>query len=125
MATKFTSTITLQAHTYLITYWKIVSVLSELPEKIEQNTVRFSTKMSGKTQERVIYKFLAKDDKFLVQWKDNKVVTLTSNVENDSNFNKGISQPKLITNYNKEMGDVDKMNRLIALYKIKIRQGKW
>lgn len=77
-----------------------------------------------------------KDDTLLVQWKNNKVVTVASNFEKDEIVNttrwcrtskskKRVPQPKLIANYNKGMGGFDKMDGLIALYRCRVRQRKW
>ncbi|KAH1009022.1 hypothetical protein HUJ04_001451, partial [Dendroctonus ponderosae] len=82
------------------------------------------------------YQFVAKDNTLLVQWNDNKIVTVASNFENEeivhttrwftiSKSRKCVLQTKLIANYNKRMGGVDKMDGLIALYRSRIRQRKW
>jgi hypothetical protein len=131
---------------YFDNYFTSLHLLSHLSENniCATGTVRenrtgrcpFSNKNWWKTQDRGTYKFRAKDDTLLVQWKDNKVVTVASNFENDDIVNttrwcttskskKRIPQPKLIANYNKRMGGVDKMDGLIALYRSRIRQRKW
>lgn len=95
----------------------------------------FPQKNYWKLQDTGTYKFVAKDDTLLVQWKDNKVVTVASNFEKDEIVNttrwcrtskskKRVPQPKLIANYNKGMEGVDKMDDLIALYRCRIRQRK-
>lgn len=82
------------------------------------------------------YKFVANDELLLVQWKDNKVVTVASNFEDNTFVNtsrwcrtsktkKCVQQPLMIANYNKGMGGVDKMDGLISVYRTRMRQRKW
>lgn len=72
----------------------------------------------------------------LVQWMDNKVVTLASNFQDKSvsttkrwcretKTKKHFPQPKIIADYNKGMGGVDKLDGLVAGYRSRIRQRKW
>lgn len=131
---------------YFDNYFTSLDLLSHLSENniCATGTIRenrtghcpFPNKNWWKTQDRGSYKFVAKADTLLVQWKDNKIVTVASNFENNDIVNttrwcrtskskKRISQPKLIANYNKRMGGVDKMDGLIALYRSRIRQRKW
>lgn len=80
--------------------------------------------------------FVSCENVTFVQWKDNKVVTLGTNYDNndivmttrwckESKTKKQITQPKIVANYNKYMGGVDKMDKLIALYRTRMRQRKW
>lgn len=72
----------------------------------------------------------------LVRWKDNKSVTCITNYDTIdegtctrySRENKGkisVPQPKMISNYNRGMGGVDKMDQAVAAYRTRMRQKKW
>lgn len=72
----------------------------------------------------------------MAQWKDNKVVTIASNFEDntisttkrwckDTKSKQNLPQPKIISNYNKYMGGVDKVDGLVAAYRSRMRQRKW
>lgn len=87
-------------------------------------------------KERGAYKYYKNEQTLLVQWKDNKVVSLASNFEtNDtvttsrwdrvSKTKKALPQPKMVATYNKGMGGVDKLDNLVAAYRTRIRQRKW
>lgn len=80
--------------------------------------------------------FMSCENVTFVQWKDNKVVTVATNFESndivttsrwckDSKSKKQITQPQIIANYNKNMGGVDIMDGLIAVYRTRMRQRKW
>ncbi|KAI4455521.1 transposase is4 [Holotrichia oblita] len=71
-----------------------------------------------------------------MQWKDNKVVSIASNFEDNSIGNvtrwdrvskskKNLPRPKIVAGYNKGMGGVDKLDGLVAVYRTRIRQRKW
>lgn len=97
---------------------------------------KFLTPKEWKQKDRGSYEFMANDHVMLVQWKDNKVVTVGTNFEDNSvtstkrwckegKTQKNIPQPKVISSYNKGMGGVDKMDGHIAAYRSRIRQRKW
>lgn len=94
------------------------------------------TKKMWDKEIRGSFKYFSNDTSILVQWKDNKVVSVASNFEGTEIVNttrwdriskskKSVPQPKIIHNYNKGMGGVDKMDSLIAVYRTRIRQRKW
>lgn len=94
-------------------------------------------KKSWNKESRGSYKFYANQHStLLVQWKDNKVVSIASNFEDNSIGNatrwdrvakcrKNLPQPKIVAGYNKGMGGVDKLDALVAVYRTRIRQRKW
>lgn len=73
----------------------------------------------------------------LVNWLDNKPVTLASNYvgigdqDNVKRWNKNtksrieVKRPQIVKEYNTSMGGVDKADALISLYRTKIRSKKW
>ena len=73
---------------------------------------------------------------FFVQWKDNSIVTVGTNfskvtpVDKVSRRVKGkgkvsVDQPKVISEYNKGMGDVDLLDMLLGPYRPNLRSKKW
>ncbi|XP_031352039.1 piggyBac transposable element-derived protein 3-like [Photinus pyralis] len=87
-------------------------------------------------EKRGSYKFIGSKELLLVQWKDNKVVTMASNFSNinvvktsrwcrETKSKKPIDQPEVISVYNRGMGGVDKMDGLVVVYRSRIRQRKW
>ena len=73
----------------------------------------------------------------LVRWKDNKVVTVASTLYGKEPMKRArryikdkggrveIDQPNSISDYNKTMGGVDRMDQNIGAYMINIRSKKW
>lgn len=131
---------------YFDNYFTSLDLLSHLTEKkicatgtIRENRLQgcpFPKKSTWNKEKRGTYKFLANEQILLVQWKDNKTVTLASNFEDqtmssatrwcrETKSKQNIPQPKLIGNYNKKMGGVDKIDGLVAAYRSRIRQRKW
>lgn len=91
------------------------------------------TKKYWKDQPRGSFHRFRNDSTIVVQWKDNKTVSVASNFETKEVTNtlrwdrttrsrKSVPQPKLIANYNKYMGGVDKMDALVAAYRSRFRQ---
>jgi len=72
---------------------------------------------------------------FVAKWHDNSTVTMASNWETHSPLHKvsrrvkggkkEVTQPHLINSYNKGMGGVDLMDRLLESYPPVIRGKKW
>lgn len=94
------------------------------------------TKKYWKDQPRGSFHMFRNDSTIVVQWKDNKTVSVASNFETTEVTNtlrwdrttrsrKSVPQPKLIANYNKYMGGVDKMDALVAAYRSRFRKKKW
>ena len=83
------------------------------------------------------YKYDPSDHIMLVRWKDSSQVTMASNcngvhptakAKRWSNAEKTrieVDQPRLIAQYNKFMGGVDRLDQNIAQYRIGIRIRKW
>ncbi|CAK9801055.1 PiggyBac transposable element-derived protein 3 [Anthophora plagiata] len=83
------------------------------------------------------YRFDMNNEIFCVVWKDNKCVKVLSNhqgiqpLTNVTRWSKSekqqikIDQPYCISNYNKFMGGVDKLDWNVNKYRIKIRGKKW
>jgi hypothetical protein len=73
----------------------------------------------------------------VVAWSDNKPVYVASNVSTSepvgtvrrwSRKEKKeimVPQPKLILDYNKEMGGVDLLDQMVAAYRVRVRLRKW
>ena len=73
----------------------------------------------------------------LIRWKDNKVVTVASTLYGKEPMKRArryikdkggrveIDQPNSISDYNKTMGGVDRMDQNIGAYMINIRSKKW
>jgi len=73
----------------------------------------------------------------LVQWYDNKVVILALNFITSGNIdvvrrwdkkNKtyvDVERPEIVQKYNKSMGGVDNMDKLISYYRTFIKSRKW
>lgn len=73
----------------------------------------------------------------VVKWRDNKVVCLASNFEEDTPLGQvkrwcskekkkiDLPQPKLIASYNKYMGGVDLLDRFLSTYRPRIKCKKW
>lgn len=89
-----------------------------------------------KKKERGHYKYSSSEKVAVVQWKDNKIVNVGTNFdafaaksvtrysrEQKSKIN--ISQPEVISNYNKGMGGVDKLDQMVATCRSRMRQRKW
>lgn len=131
---------------YFDNYFTSLRLLSHLANKkycatgtmrenrLEQCPV--SNKKIWNKAQRGTYNYFKNDNSLLVQWKDNKVVSMASNFEgidivNASRWDrvskskKNIPQPKMISSYNKGMGGVDKLDSLVAVYRTRIRQRKW
>lgn len=80
---------------------------------------------------------LTQGEKLLVRWKDNNVVTVSTNMEKNysdnmvKRWNKEkrafdyIKQPNCISRYNEHMGGVDLHNLQVSRYQITIRSKKW
>lgn len=83
------------------------------------------------------YRFDENNDIFAVTWKDNNIVKVLSNhqglepIHHVSRYSRTdkkpatVPQPKCISDYNKYMGGVDKLDWLVNKYRIKIRGKKW
>lgn len=86
------------------------------------------------TYESVISK---EDGVIIVRWRDNSAVTVASNclsvkpVSNVRRFSQSekkfiqVPRPKLVGEYNRSMGGVDRLDQNIANYRIQIRNKKW
>ena len=73
----------------------------------------------------------------MARWKDNAVVTIATNFDKvtpvalakrwDAKEKKyvNVPQPALISNYNKKMGGVDILDKLLSSYRPKLRNRKW
>ncbi|XP_028656905.1 piggyBac transposable element-derived protein 3-like [Erpetoichthys calabaricus] len=93
--------------------------------------------MKKKERGKCDYRFDSENEILGVIWNDNSCVKLLSNhepidpmsqVNRWSRKNKReiqVPQPKLITEYNRHMGGVDKMDRNVQKYRIKVRGKKW
>lgn len=131
---------------YFDNYFTGIGLLSHLAENqicatgtIRQNRLEgcpFPDKFSWSKKPRGDHVFLSNGHILMTQWKDNKVVTIATNFDDKSltttkRWNKEtksrqvIPQPRVISNYNKFMGGVDKMDGLIAAYRSRMRQRKW
>ncbi|XP_017795699.1 PREDICTED: piggyBac transposable element-derived protein 3-like [Habropoda laboriosa] len=85
----------------------------------------------------LVYRFDMNNEIFCVVWKDNKCVKVLSNhqgiqpLNNVTRWSKSekkqikIDQPYCISNYNKFMGGIDKLDWNVNKYRIKIRGKKW
>lgn len=83
------------------------------------------------------HRFDKSNEILCVKWHDDNVVCLLSNLDTVEPFVKtnrysktekakvAVDQPRLIHNYNKNMGGVDKHDWLIAKYPIRFRGKKW
>lgn len=83
------------------------------------------------------YKLDKRDNILAVRWHDNSVVTLLSNEYGVNPIQKAkrystatknkieIDQPNLISQYNKYMGGVDRLDANVGVYRIAIRGKKW
>jgi hypothetical protein len=89
-----------------------------------------------KKKERGFYDYCCDGEVFMLKWQDNLVVAIASNsynhlpvqfalryVSNSQSYEQ-VSQPNLITLYNKGMGGVDVMDRLLSSYR-PLRGKKW
>ena len=93
--------------------------------------------MKKKDRESYDYRFDVENEVLAVTWTDNSCVKLMRNHETiepialAKRWNraekkyKQITQPRLITAYNKHMGGVDKMDLSVQKHRIKIRGKKW
>ena len=93
--------------------------------------------MKKKSRGTYDYQFDTKNEILAITWMDNSCVKLLSNHETIEPLSWAkrwsrsekkeitISQPKLINQYNKYMGGVDKMDWNVQKYRIKIRGKKW
>lgn len=80
---------------------------------------------------------LTQEDKLLVRWEDNNIVTVATNMEQKysetyvKRWNKErrafdkVPQPKCINRYNEHIGDVDLHHLQVSRYHISIRSKKW
>lgn len=80
--------------------------------------------------------FCSSEEIMLVRWKDNNVVTIATNHEENkmgscSRWSKekkstiNVPQPEVFRSYNKGMGGVDLMDQMVATYRTRMRQKKW
>ena len=101
---------------------------------IRQNRTRGAktTLISSKAlqkKERDIFDFCTDGKAFVAKWHENSIVTIASNCETHMHKvncqvkggNKEVTQPHLINSYNKGMGGVDLMDRLLETYRPVIR----
>lgn len=77
------------------------------------------------------------DNIFLLRWLDGSIVQLLSSIHGHEPLKMvsrfcakekkriQVAQPNIVTEYNKNMGGVDKMDFLLSLYRISIRSRKW
>jgi hypothetical protein len=104
----------------------MISVAPPLFGRIENCHV--STEKESRSQDRGSYQSYTDGSIIITQWKDRKPVTVTSNHEGGYPLQvakrwcwiqmkrKSISQPNLIHQYNKDMGDVDSCGRFLSNY---------
>ncbi|KAL3271449.1 hypothetical protein HHI36_021935 [Cryptolaemus montrouzieri] len=105
---------------------------------IRQNRLEgcpFPEKNVWNREKRESFQFLSNEKILMAQWKDNKLVTMATNLENQSMMTarrckedkskQNVPQPKVVSNYNKCMEGVDKMDGLVAAYRSRMRQRKW
>lgn len=91
-----------------------------------------------KKKERGSYDYRIAEGKVVVcKWNDNSVVSVASNAvpvlpcQNATKFSKKdkkkihVTQPRMISVYNKHMGGVDRSDQNISLYRISIKGKKW
>lgn len=134
--------LTMDIHIFFRNYFTSLRLLQHLSENniCATGTVRqdraekypFSDIKFWKDKPRGTCYFMSCENVTFVQWKDNKVVTVATNFESndvttsrwckDSKTKKQITQSKIIANYNKNMGGVDIMDGLIAVYRTRMRQ---
>ena len=103
---------------------------------IRQNRTRGAktTLISSKAlqkKERDIFDFCTDGKVFVAKWHENSIVTIASNCETHiplhkvncqvKGGNKEVTQPHLINSYNKGMGGVELMDRLLETYRPVIR----
>ena len=80
--------------------------------------------------------FRSSEEIMLVRWKDNNVVTITTNHEENkmgsctrwSKENKSrvnVPQPAVFSSYNKGMGGVVLVDQMVATYRTRMHQKKW
>ena len=89
-----------------------------------------------KKSDRGSFDYRSDGDVHVVRWNDNSIVNVASNHETHKPLhevgrrvkgasNVKVKQPKMISSYNKGMGGVDLMDRLLSSYRLKIRGKKW
>lgn len=90
------------------------------------------SKQEWNKAERGLSHQVSSKDILVVQWKDNKVVSVASNFDTSANKTAprycrltkskiNVPQPGLIYNYNRGMGGVDKLDNMVANYRTRIR----
>lgn len=105
--------------------------------KTKKNNLKSDFEMKREKRGFCDYRFDVNNKLLAVTWKDNNVVKIMSNHEKVEPFSKvkrycrkekkhvDVSQPNLISNYNKYMGGVDTLDWNVQKYRIKIRGKKW
>ena len=89
-----------------------------------------------KKSERGTFDFCSDGIVYFCKWNDNSVVNIASNFTSHiptetvkrrvkKKADARVTQPKLIKQYNLEMGGVDVMDRLLGTYRPMIRGKKW
>ena len=80
---------------------------------------------------------IGSEDKILVTWKDNKAVTIASNIHGmqpvttanrwsrQEKKHVNINIPSAVKIYNHTMGGVDLHDQFVANYRVRIRSKKW
>ena len=83
------------------------------------------------------YRFDDKNEVLVVRWHDNKAVSIATNYDKVTPLTQvkrfsqrekrmvNISMPHVFVEYNASMGGVDMLDKLVALYRIRIRSKKW
>lgn len=89
-----------------------------------------------KKKEKYAHEFATTKSVMVMKYKDNNVVSLASNFDNDSIGSKkrysveskchiAVAQPSVVHNYNQHMGGVDQLDQWVASYRTRMRQKKW
>ena len=86
-------------------------------------------------QERGCFEYCCDGTVYIANWHDNSIVTIASNWESHTPVHKvrrlvkggvkEVTQPHLLNSYNKGIGGVDLMNRLLEAYRPTIRGKQW
>lgn len=105
--------------------------------RIEKCPIQSAKDLKKKERGCYDYKYDRERGVLVTSWNDNSVVTLVSNCAGNQPLQKAkrwsaaekrkveIDQPKLVAEYNANMGGVDRMDQNIAQYRMSIRTKKW